>query len=112
MTAIDLPEALRCARFAIEYSRGHAPAWLLAHYRHLELLVATGSATETAETGRETCWITTTEAAEILGITPQYLRREKVARSFGGRRVSDSFWTFDKAEVEEHAAERNQPVAE
>lgn len=103
---LDVGQALSCARFAIKSCNGHPPARLIAHYRHLELLAATSSETETTQPSDEPVWITTTEAAEILGWTPAYVRREKVARSLDGFRVSDSFWIFDRKKVEEHAAQR------
>jgi excisionase family DNA binding protein len=106
---IDLDEALSCVRCRLELLRqsGIRPSpRLIAHYRHLELLAATGCEPETPDTADQPEWITTTEAANVLGCSPQYVRRPTVARSLGGQFVGSSFWIFNRDEVKEYAAQR------
>lgn len=111
--SIDVAEALACARCRLELLRqsGIRPSPnLIAHYRQLELLVATGSAgaTEPVAPQEESELIGTTEAAQILGCSTAYVRRPDVARSLGGRRITGNSWIFDLHEVETYAAQRDQ----
>jgi excisionase family DNA binding protein len=107
---IDLDQALRCAKLTLAVYRGRTPPpRLVAHCQHLELLAATGCEPETPKPVQTQDWCTSTEAAAILGCSPQYVRRPTVAHSLGGQRVSGSFWVFNKREVEDYAAQRSTP---
>jgi hypothetical protein len=108
MTDVDFEAASRCARIVLALFAGRTPPrWLMSHYRDLELITATGGfPRETSRTDVGTEWISTAEAARILEVSAQYVRR--IATSLGGRRVTGNTWIFDRKDVEHYATQRDR----
>jgi len=106
--AFGLRQAVELARLVGVRVRPELPALL----QLFEDELAVGFASETESHGAPEeleasliGLIGVAEAAEILGVSPQYVRR--IADALGGRRTSAG-WVFDRAAVDEYGKERRR----
>lgn len=109
MTALDLKQAIDCARItATLYHGRQAPRRLLDHLAHLEDMARSAASgtqfsTQTEELDHDL--IGSVEAGRILGCSPRYVSR--IHTDLDGRRIGGR-WVFDRKAVLDYATEKGQ----
>lgn len=100
----DLRAALICARVFVSLHHPRpAPRWALQHLAHLEQAAGCGIATEPVA-AVENSALSTTDAATMIGCSPQYVRR--IAEVLDGRKIGGR-WLFAREEVVAYVLARN-----
>jgi len=103
-----LTASIRCARIVVSlYQPRVPPRWLTDHLDQLERLsCGVETKRQAAQSELDAELIGTTEAAEILECSPQYIRR--IAADLDGRQLPDTTWIFDRKAVHEYATHRKE----
>ena len=104
---VDLKAALICARaFVAMFQPRTPPRWAAEHLDRLERLTAgCASATNDQAGQQESELIGTAQAAQILGCSPQYIR--KIHTDLDGRLIANA-WLFERKAVHEYATSRRE----